>query len=98
MTEFETTVIGWVWAILLVLIVAVIVPLAVHLLRRASRAAANTRRYAEEMLEAGVAIAGHTANIKALDATMDGAGKLLAAGNDLESLAGALRSTLVARA
>ena len=57
-----------IWATTLLLVVVLIVPLAVLLLHRTWRAATSIRRYLDEMLAAGVGIAGHTATIAALDA------------------------------
>ena len=56
-----------IWWVVLLLVVVVIVPLAIALLHRTLRAAISIRRYLDEMLTAGVGIAGTTASIAALD-------------------------------
>ncbi len=81
--NYDLNSIAWVWGVTLAVAGLVITPLAVHLLRRASRAARNTRIYAEEMLAAGGSIAGHTGHTVALNNTLATAGTLLAASEAL---------------
>ena len=65
-----------IWAATLLLVVVVIVPLAVLRLHRALRAAISIRRYLDEMLAAGVGVAGnikqHSATIASVLATRAG--------------------------
>ena len=87
-----------IWAATLAVVVVVIVPLAVLLLHRTLRAALSIRRYLDEMLAAGVGVAGHTASIAALDDTIGVAGTLVAAAGELKSHTGTIASVLAARA
>ncbi|WP_137125077.1 hypothetical protein [Roseomonas sp. HF4] len=59
-----------IWAVTLVIVAVVIVPLALSLLGRALTAARNIEGYMQDMLTAGVGIAGNTAAIPALDTTL----------------------------
>jgi hypothetical protein len=59
-----------IWAVTLVIVAVVIVPLALSLLGRALTAARNIERYMKDMLAAGVGIAGNTGAIPALDTTL----------------------------
>jgi uncharacterized membrane protein YoaK (UPF0700 family) len=86
----------WIWGLTLAVITFVIVPLAVTLLRRASRASRSIAYYAQEMLAAGASIAGHTANVKALEATLATAGQLVAASGQLGDAAGRIHGALTA--
>lgn len=87
-----------IWLVTLLIVVVVIVPLAVWLLHRTLRAAQSIRRYLEEMLAAGVGIAGHTASIKALDDTIGVAGTMVKVAGDIKSHSGTIASVLAARA
>ena len=86
------------WAATLLLVVLVIVPLAVLLLHRTLRAAMSIRRYLDEMLAAGVGIAGNTASIKALDDTIGVAGAMVAVAGNIKSHSGTIASVLADRA
>ena len=86
------------WAATLLLVVVVIVPLAVLLLHRTLRAAMSIRRYLDEMLTAGVGIAGNTASIKALDDTLGVAGAMVKVAGDIQSHSGTIATVLAARA
>ena len=59
-----------IWWIAIAIVVFVVVPLAVVLLRRALAAAWSIQSYMDEMLGAGVQIAGHTGSITALNDTI----------------------------
>ena len=87
-----------IWAATLLLVVVVIVPLAVLLLHRTLRAAISIRRYLDEMLAAGVGIAGNTASIKALDDTIGVAGSMVAVAGSIKSHSGTIVSVLAGRA
>lgn len=93
----DSTAVLVLWWIAIGLTVLVIVPLAIYLLHKTWRAANLIRRYSAETLEAGVGIASHTANIPALDATVEGAGPIVARAGRLESAAAQLESILVGR-
>ena len=86
------------WAATLLLVVLVIVPLAVLLLHRTLRAAMSIRRYLDEMLAAGVGIAGNTAAIKALDHTIGVAGSMVAVAGNIKSHSATIASVLAGRA
>ena len=86
------------WAATLLLVVLVIVPLAVLLLHRTLRAAMSIRRYLDEMLAAGVGIAGNTASIKALDDTIGVAGAMVAVAGNIKAHSGTIASVLAGRA
>ncbi len=60
-----------IWIALLGVVAAIIVPLAVGLLRRALMAARKIEAYLADMLSAGTGIAGHTAAVPALDRTIE---------------------------
>ena len=87
-----------IWAATLLIVVVVIVPLAVLLLHRTLRAAISIRRYLDEMLAAGVGIAGHTASISALDDTIAVAGGMVAVAGDIKSHSGTIATVLAQRA
>ena len=87
-----------VWAVTLAIVVVVIVPLAILLLHRTLRAAISIRRYLDEMLTAGVGIAGNTASIKALDDTIGVAGSMVKVAGEIKSHSGTIASVLAGRA
>ena len=87
-----------VWATTLLLVVLVIVPLAVLLLHRTLRAAISIRRYLDEMLVAGVGIAGNTASIKALDDTIGVAVAMVGVAGNIKSHSEIIASVLAGRA
>lgn len=66
-----------IWAVTLAVIAVVIVPLAISLLRRALAASQAIEAYTADMLTAGVGIAGHTAAVPALDATLATAASMI---------------------
>lgn len=87
-----------IWAATLLIVVVVIVPLAVALLHRTLRAALAIRRYLDEMLAAGVGIAGHTGSIAALDETIGVAGGMVAVAGSIKSHSGTIAEVLSQRA
>jgi hypothetical protein len=87
-----------IWLATLLIAVLVIVPLAVLLLHRTLRAAISIRRYLDEMLAAGVGIAGHTAAITALDDTIKTATTMVGVAGDIKSHSGTIASVLAQRA
>jgi hypothetical protein len=86
------------WALTLLLVVVVIVPLAVVLLHRTLRAAMSIRRYLDQMLAAGVGIAGHTGAIVTLDQTLGTAGAMVGVAGQIKSHSGTIASVLSQRA
>ncbi len=87
-----------IWWVVLAVVVVVIVPLAITLLWRALRAANAIRRYLDDMLEAGVGIAGHTAAIPALDATLQVAGGMLESAESIRTRTGTIATVFADRA
>lgn len=87
-----------IWATTLVLVVVLIVPLAVLLLHRTLRAAISIRRYLDEMLAAGVGIAGHTATIAALDDTIAVATAMVGVAGNIKAHSGTIATVLSGRA
>lgn len=65
------------WTLGLIVTLAVFVPLSVYLLHRTWVAARSIRRYADDALQAAAGIAGNTAKIPALDATISVASDML---------------------
>jgi hypothetical protein len=78
-----------IWAVTLLIIAGVIVPLALILLGRALTAAQNIERYMADMLEAGKGIAGNTAAIPALDTTLATAAAMAPVAQDIAATAAA---------
>ena len=87
-----------IWAATLLIVIVIIVPLAVLLLHRTLRAAMSIRRYLDEMLVAGVGIAGNTASIKALDDTIGVAGSMVKVAGDIQSHSATIATVLATRA
>lgn len=86
-----------IWGIGLAVTLIVFVPLAVTLLHRTWRAARSIQRYAAEALVAAAGIAGNTANIGALDATIDVARDILGAAGAVERKLDTVASVLEQR-
>ena len=87
-----------IWIVLLVVIAAIIVPLAVGLLRRALKAARNIETYLADMLTAGVGVAGNTAAVPALDQTIEWALAMKPVAEGIEAKTGAVAELLSRRA
>lgn len=85
------------WATLIVSVV-VVLPLAVYLLHRALSAARRIERYAAKSLEAGVGIAGNTANIEALEGTISTATEILGTSGNIKEHTGTIEEVLGGRA
>jgi len=96
MDASSTQAVMWIWGVTLAVIAFAIVPVAVTLLRRASAASRQIAYYAEEMLAAGGSIAGHTAHVKALEATLATAGTLVATGGAIEAAGARIHGALTA--
>ncbi len=86
------------WILLLAVIVVVIVPLAVSLLTRALRAARSIEAYLADMLKAGLGVAGNTAAIPALDATIAAAVAMKPVAQGIETKTGAVADFMAAGA
>lgn len=87
-----------IWWIALIVTLLVFVPAAVYYLHRAWRAANSIRRYAAEALAAAGGIAGNTANIVALDATIEVATEVLANAGSVAAKLGTVADVLEERA
>ena len=73
-----------IWWIGLIVTLVLFVPLAVYSLHRTWRAARSIQRYAAETLQAAAGIARNTANIRALDSTIEVATDMLGAAGAVE--------------
>jgi len=87
-----------IWIALLAVIAAIIVPLAVGLLRRALKAARKIESYLADMLKAGVGVAGHTAAVPALDRTIALAAAMKPVAEGIDAKTGAVAALLAGRA
>lgn len=87
-----------IWWIGLVATLVVFVPLAVYFLHRTWAAAHSIQRYAAEALEAAAGIAGNTANIVALDATIGVATDILGNAGNVAGKLGTIADVLEERA
>lgn len=87
-----------IWWVTLVLATFVILPLVAYLLHRALQAAKRIDENAAAVLEAGLGIAGNTANIEALDATIDTATRISQTATEIETHTGQIASVLGGRA
>ena len=94
MTALDFTI----WIAALTIVGLVIVPVAVHYLRRALKAARAIERYLADMLDAGVAIAGHTSAVPALDATIGAAVTMKPVASNIEAKTGLVATLLAGRA
>ena len=87
-----------IWIAALVIVGLVIVPVAVHDLRRALKAAWAIERNLADMLDAGVKIAGHTGAVPALDATIATAVAMKPDAVNIEAKTGLVAALLAGRA
>ncbi len=86
------------WWATLVIAVVVVLPWAVYLLQRTFMAARQIERYAATALTAGVGLAGNTANIGALNSTIEAATDILGSSKAIEEHTGTIEEVLGARA
>lgn len=86
-----------IWTVLVVVLILGL-PFIVVALHRALKAAINIERYMREMLTATEGIARNTDEIVQLDATVAGAGALLATAGGILENATAIHATLAQRA
>lgn len=87
-----------IWWVTLIVAVVIVLPLAWYLLHRAFKAAKQIERYAAKTLEAGVGIAGNTANIAALKDTIAVATGILGTAAAIEEHSGVIEGALASRA
>ncbi|MGI9486317.1 MAG: hypothetical protein ACR2RF_10665 [Geminicoccaceae bacterium] len=87
-----------IWIITLLIVLLVIVPLAVSLLRRTLQAARNIETYFQDMKEAGLRIAEHTAAVPALDQTIETAVAMKPVTEGIEAKTGVVAGLLALRA
>ena len=97
MDDLPTTV-AVIWWITLGLAAFVILPLVAFLLHRALQAARRIDENIEKALEAGLGIAGNTANIAALDDTVETATAILGTAGEIEAHTGTIAEVLAGRA
>jgi hypothetical protein len=86
-----------IWWIGLIAALVVLVPLAVYSLHRTWRSARSIQRYAAETLQAAAGIARNTANITALDGTIDVATDMLGVAGAVERKLDAVAAVLEQR-
>jgi hypothetical protein len=87
-----------IWALLLVVIILFILPVAVFLLYRLHRLARSIEQYFAEMAAAGVGIADNTGHIKALEETIQVATTILSVAGNINNHSETIKTTLAARA
>lgn len=87
-----------IWWTGLIVTLVIFVPLSVYLLHRTWLAARSIQRYAAEALQAAAGIASHTANIKALDETIETAGGMLPVAGAVASKLDTIATVLAQRA
>lgn len=87
-----------IWWVAIAIVVLVVVPLAVYLLRRALGAAWSIQGYMDEMLGAGVQIAGHTGAVTALNDTIGTATTMVEVAGGLKGNTGEIVRVLGERA
>lgn len=93
------TTLGFViWILALLIVTLVIVPVAIHYLRRALKAARAIEQNLADMLIAGGKIAGHTGAVPALDKTIETAVAMKPVADSIESKTRAVAELLATRA
>ena len=93
-----TTLDDVIWIVTLVVVGVVIVPVAIHYMQRALKAARAIERNLADMLTAGVAIAGHTGAVPALDDTIGSAVAMKPVAESIEAKTGLVATLLAGRA
>ena len=86
------------WIGTLVIVALVIVPVAIHYLQRALKAARAIEHNLADMLTAGVAIADHTGAVPALDNTISAAVAMKPVTISIEAKTGLVATLLAGRA
>ena len=87
-----------IWWIGLIVTLVLFVPLAVYYLNRTFLAARSIQNLAADALTAAGGIAGNTANIVALDATIEVAGQILGTAGNVAGKLGTIADVLEQRA
>ncbi len=87
-----------VWGLTLLLVVGLVVPTVLGLVYRLIRAARNIEQYSKSSLQAGLGIAGNTANITALNDTIQVAGQILDVAKSIDTHTEAIEKLLIGRA
>lgn len=85
------------WWGLLIVAVVVVLPVTVYLLHRALNAARGIERHFAATLQAGLGVAGNTANIAALEQTIEVAGGMLETAGRINDDAATIETALAAR-
>lgn len=85
------------WWVLLIVAVVVVLPVLVYMLHRTLNAARGIERNFAVALEAGLGIAGNTANVAALEDTITVAGGILETAGQIEQHAATIETALGAR-
>lgn len=86
------------WWIGLILVLAVLGPIAGYLLHTAFRASRSIQLYAREALQAAGGVAANTQNIFALDATLSVAGQMLPVAAEVDKKLATIATVLGQRA
>lgn len=97
MDDIPTTVVV-IWWIVLALTALIILPLVAYLLHRALHAAKRIDQNAAKALAAGLAVAGNTADIEALDETISTATRISQTATEIETHTGQIATVLASRA
>jgi hypothetical protein len=97
MSEIPAAVVT-IWWVGLIVTLLVFVPLAVYLLHRTFVAARSIQRYAADALVAAAGIAGNTAHVPALDATIAVASSMLPVAGSIVSQLDTAATVLAERA
>ncbi len=87
-----------IWWIGLIVTLVVFVPLAVYYLHRTYLVARSIKGYAEDALLAAAGIAGNSANIVALDTTIEVAGQILGTAGSVAGKLDTVANVLAQRA
>ncbi|MBA3341464.1 MAG: hypothetical protein H0T48_06470 [Gemmatimonadaceae bacterium] len=87
-----------IWWIGLIVTLVLFVPMAVYYLNRTFLAARSIQRFAADALQAAAGIAGNTANIVALDTTIEVAGQILGTAGNVAGKLGTIADVLEQRA
>lgn len=86
------------WWITLAVVVLIVLPILIVMLHRTFRVARQIERYMMQALEAGVGVAGETANTAALTSTISVATDILGVAGAIEADMTTIESVLAARA
>ncbi len=87
-----------IWGVMLLVTVVVVVPVVVRLLHRVYLAARQLEHDTARALAGGVGIAGNTANIEALQSTIEVATDILGSSRSIEGHAATIESAMAGRA